>query len=81
MFPLFKKKSPQNKIQEHKTLPAIFYRQHKILWYQFRNSKHLLKAGNSEISLASSREEFCIGFHVTQYSDYIKGSQLDAFYP
>ena len=29
--------------------------------------KHFLKAENSEDSLAISCEEFCIGFHVTQY--------------
>ena len=37
----------------------------KTLWYQFCNFKHFLKAENSEDSLASSGEEFCIGFHVT----------------
>ena len=45
----------------------MFYGQNKTFWYQFCNLKHFLKAENSEDSLASSCEEFYIGFHVTQY--------------
>ena len=45
----------------------MFYRHNKTLWYQFCNFKHFLKAENSEDSLASSCEEFCIRFRVTQY--------------
>ena len=45
----------------------MFYRHNKTFWYQFCNFKHFLKAENSENSLASSCEEFCIGFHVSQY--------------
>ena len=33
------------------------------------NFKHYLKAENIEDSLASLCEEFCIGFHVTQYDE------------
>ena len=52
---------------QNKTLLVMFYWQNKTFWYQFCNFKHLLKAENSEDSLASSCEEFCISFHVTQY--------------
>ena len=52
---------------QSKTLLAMFYRQNKTFWYQFCNFKHFLKAENSEDSLASSCEEFCISFRVTQY--------------
>ena len=45
----------------------MFYRYNKTFWYQFCNSKHFLKAEKSEDSLASSCEEFCISFSVTQY--------------
>ena len=45
----------------------MFYRHNKTFWYQFCNFKHFLKAENSEDSLASSCEEFCISFRVTQY--------------
>ena len=45
----------------------MFYRHNKTFCYQFCNFKHFLKAENSEDSLASLCEEFCIGFHVTQY--------------
>ena len=44
----------------------MFYRHNKTFWYQFCNFKHFLKADNSEDSLASWREEFCISFPVTQ---------------
>ena len=45
----------------------MFYGHNKTFWYQFCNFKHFLKAENSEDSLASSCEEFCISFRVTQY--------------
>ena len=45
----------------------MFYRRNKTFWYQFCNFKHFLKAENSEDSLASSCEELCISFPVTQY--------------
>ena len=45
-----------------KTLLVMFYRHNKIFWYQLCNFKHFLKAENSEDSLASSCEEFCMGF-------------------
>ena len=55
----------KNIIFQNKTLLVMFYCRHnKTLWYQFCNFKHFLKAENSEDSLASSCEEFCIGFHV-----------------
>ena len=46
----------------------MFYRHSLIKHfgiYQFCNLKHFLKAENSEASLTSSCEEFCIGFHET----------------
>ena len=49
----------------------MFYRHNKTFWYKFCNFKHFLKAGNSDDSLASSCEEFCILafiIHVTQTS-------------
>ena len=49
---------------QNKTLPVMFYRHNKTFWYQFCNFKHFLKAENSEDSLASSCEEFCISFRV-----------------
>ena len=57
----------KNTIFQNKTLLVMFYRHNKIFWYQVCNFKHILKAENSEDSLASSCEEFCISFHVTQY--------------
>ena len=54
-------------IFHNKTLLVMFYRHNKTFWYQFCNFKHFLKAENSEDSLASSCEEFCISFRVTQY--------------
>ena len=48
-------------------LLVMFYRHNKTFWYQFCNFKRFLKAENSEDSLASSCEEFCITFRVTQY--------------
>ena len=45
----------------------MFYSDNKTFWYQFCNFKHFLKAENSEDSLVSSCEEFCISFRVTQY--------------
>ena len=45
---------------QNKTLLVMFYRHNKKIWYQFCNFKHFLKAENSEDSLASSYEEFCI---------------------
>ena len=57
----------KNIIFQNKTLLVMFYRHNKTFWYQFCNFKHFLKAENSADSLASSCEEFCIGFHVTQY--------------
>ena len=45
----------------------MFKRHNKTFWYQFCNFKHFLQAEYSEDSLASSCEEFCISFHVTQY--------------
>ena len=56
----------KNIIFQNKTL-LVMYKHHKPFWYQVCNFKHFLKAENSEDSLASSCEEFCIGFHVTQY--------------
>ena len=44
----------------------MFYRHNKIFWYQLCNFKHFLKAENSEDSLASSCEEFCMGFRYFQ---------------
>ena len=58
----------KNIIFHNKTLLVMFYR-HKTFWYQFYNFKHFLKAENSEGSLASSCEEFCISFRVTQYEN------------
>ena len=56
--------SRKNIIFQNKTLLLMFYRQNKTFWYQFCNFKHFLKAENCEdVSLASSCEEFCIGFH------------------
>ena len=52
---------------QNKTLLVKFYRHKKTFWYQFCNFTYFLKAENSEDSLASSCEEFCIGFRVTQY--------------
>ena len=59
----------KNTIFQNKTLGLLvmFYRHKKSFWYQFCNFKHFLKAENSEDSLASSCEEFCVDFHVTQY--------------
>ena len=57
----------KNIIFQNKTLLVMFYRHNKTFWYQFCNFKHFLKAENSEDSLASSCEEFCISFPVTQY--------------
>ena len=62
----------KNIIFQNKTLGLLvmFYRHNKTFWYQFCNFKHFLKAENSENSLASSCEEFCIitcTFRVTQY--------------
>ena len=49
----------KNIIFQNKTLTRImFYRHNKTFWYQFCNSKHFLKAENSEDSLASSCEGF-----------------------
>ena len=56
----------KNIIFQNKTLLVMFYRHNKPFWYQFCNFKHFLKAENSENSLASSCEEFCISFPVTQ---------------
>ena len=57
----------KNIIFQNKELLVMFYRHNTTFWYQFCNFKHFLKAENSEDSLASSCEEFCISFHVTQY--------------
>ena len=57
----------KNIIFQSKELLVMFYRHNTTFWYQFCNSKHFLKAENSEDSLASSCEEFFISFHVTQY--------------
>ena len=59
----------KNTIFQNKTLGLLvmFYRHNKTFWYQFCNFKHFLKSENSEDSLASSCEEFCVDFHVTQY--------------
>ena len=35
----------------------MFYRKHKTLWYQVCNSKHFMKARNSEKNFASSYTE------------------------
>ena len=51
----------------NKTLLLMFYRHNKTFWYQFCTFKYFLKSENSEDSLASSCEEFCISFHVTQH--------------
>ena len=50
----------KNIIFQNKTLLVMFCRHNKTFWYQFCNFKHFLKAENSEDSLASSCEEFCI---------------------
>ena len=57
----------KNIIFQNKTLLVglMFYRHNKTFWYQF--CKHFLKAENSADSLASSCEEYCISFLVTQY--------------
>ena len=55
----------KNIIFQNKTLLVTCNVNHWF-WYQFCNFKHFLKAENGEDSLASSCEEFCIGFHVTQ---------------
>ena len=57
----------KNIIFHNETLLVMFYSHSKIFWYQLCNFKHFLKAENSEGSLASSCEEFCISFRVTQY--------------
>ena len=57
----------KNIIFQNKTLLVMFYRHNKTFWYQFCNFKHFLKAEKREDSLASSFEEFCISFPVTQY--------------
>ena len=57
----------KNIIFQNKTLLVMFFRHNKTFWYQFYNFKHFLKAENSEDSLASSCEELCISFRVTQY--------------
>ena len=57
----------KNIIFQNKTLLVMFYRHNKTFWYQFCNFKHFLKAENGEASRASSCEEFCISFPVTQY--------------
>ena len=41
----------KNIIFQNKTLLVMFYRHNKTFWYQFCNSKHFLKAENSEDSL------------------------------
>ena len=63
----FAKSGKINIIFQNKTLLVMFYRHNKTFWYQFSNFKHFLQALNSEDSLASSCEAFCISFHVTQY--------------
>ena len=57
----------KNIIFQNKTLLVKCYRHNKTCRYQFCHFKHFLKAENSEDSLASSCEEFCIGFHVIQF--------------
>ena len=68
----------------------MYYRHNKTFWYQFCNFKHFLNAENSEDSLASLCEEFCISFRVTHYetgltrylhnhwTNYIKISVLES---
>ena len=54
----------KNIIFQNNTLLVMFYRHNKTFWYQFCNFKHflnMLKAENSEDSLASSCLEFSIG--------------------
>ena len=53
----------KNIIFHNKTLLVMFYRHNKTFWYQFCNSKHFLKAENSEDSLASSCVEPGGGVH------------------
>ena len=60
-------KSGKNIIFQNKTLVVMFYRYNKTFWYQFCSFKYFLKIENSEGSLASLCDEFCIGFCVTQY--------------
>ena len=48
----------KNIIFQNTTLLVMFYRHNKTFWYQFFNSKHFLKAENSEDSLASWCEQF-----------------------
>ena len=55
----------KNIIFQNKTLLVMLYRHNRTFWYQFCNFIHFLKAENSEDSLASSCEEFCIV--LTQY--------------
>ena len=50
---------------QNQTLLVMLYRHNTTFWYQFCHFKHFLKAENSEDSLVSSCEEFCI--HVNQY--------------
>ena len=50
-------KVTKNIMFQNKTLLVMFYtvyRHNKTFWYQFCNSKHFLKAENSEDGLASS---------------------------
>ena len=51
----------KNCIFHNKTLLVMFYRHNKTFWYQLCNSKHFLKAENSEDSLASLCVEFSVG--------------------
>ena len=60
-------KAVKNISFQNKTLLVMFYRHNKTFWYQFCNFKHFLNTENSEDSLASSCEEFCISFRVTLY--------------
>ena len=57
----------KNIIFQNKTLLVMFNSHIFTFWYQFCNFKHFPKAENSEDSLASSCEEFCISFSVTQH--------------
>ena len=54
----------KNIIFQNKTLLVMFCIHNKTFWYQFCNFKQFLNSENSEDSLVSSCEEFCISFHV-----------------
>ena len=60
----------KNIIFQNKILLVLYYRHNKTFWYQFCNFKHILKAENSEDSLASSCVEFSIGLSCNPVWDW-----------